>query len=102
MEVIGVRTPDRLAGHPVTGATDFRTGADARPRWLTETPLVALDLDGGSRVLIRPSGTEPKLKIYVDLRDELADGETLADETARLLTDATAIADDLATFVGLT
>lgn len=102
MERIGERVPDALAGTAVTGATDFRTGAEDRPRWLAETPLVALDLAGGSRVLIRPSGTEPKLKIYVDLRDDLAEGETLLAEERRLLADAAAIADDLATFVGLT
>ena len=34
-------------------------------------------LDDGSRIIVRPSGTEPKLKVYVDAR-----GETPADASA--------------------
>jgi phosphomannomutase len=64
--------PSSLAGMEVTGVTDFRTGGEGRPRWLPEAPLVAIHLDGGSRVLARPSGTEPKLKVYADVRDEVA------------------------------
>ena len=36
--------------------------------WLGATPLVVLSLGEAGRVLVRPSGTEPKLKIYVDLK----------------------------------
>ncbi len=49
------RPPAQLAGHTVT-ATEFRADAD----------LLRLTLDGGSRVMLRPSGTEPKLKIYAE------------------------------------
>ena len=35
--------------------------------WLGAQDLIALDLGSAGRVLARPSGTEPKLKIYVDL-----------------------------------
>jgi phosphomannomutase len=101
MRRIGTTVPDELAGHTVTAATDYRQGAERRPRWLPATPLVELDLDQGSRVLMRPSGTEPKLKIYVDLRDELVETGMFEPEEQRLLEDATAIADDLARFVGL-
>ncbi|MBW3658114.1 MAG: phospho-sugar mutase [Actinobacteria bacterium] len=93
--------PSSLGGVEVTDVTDYRTGASERPAWLGETPLVALALAGGSRVLMRPSGTEPKLKVYVDLRDELDAGEDLAAEEARLTRRADAIAGELLAFVGL-
>lgn len=70
MRRIGEDAPERLGERTVTGVTDYRRGADRRPRWLPATSLVALDLDDGGRVLVRPSGTEPKLKIYVDLPGE--------------------------------
>ena len=37
--------------------------------------VVALDLGADGRVLIRPSGTEPKLKVYVDQVAPAAEGE---------------------------
>jgi phosphomannomutase len=59
---------DEVAGRRVVATTDYAEGADERPRWLPATNLVVLQLDGGSRVLARPSGTEPKLKFYADVR----------------------------------
>ena len=92
--------PDALAGHAVVGSTDYRTGADQRPPWLTTHDLVLLELEGG-RALIRPSGTEPKCKIYVDLRAEVPEDRDLDDLAAELEAEAAAVARDLAAFVGL-
>lgn len=61
-------TPDSVAGRSVVRATDYAEGADGRPRWLPAANLVVLHLEGGGRVLARPSGTEPKLKFYADVR----------------------------------
>ncbi len=91
-------TPERLAGLPVTEVNDFRTGAADRPRYLGETPLVEFVLGEAGRALVRPSGTEPKLKVYVDLRDE-AGGDWRATE-ARLIERAEAVAADLLEFLG--
>ena len=51
------------------------------------------DLDGGSRVVMRPSGTEPKLKCYLEVV-EAVDGDLPA---ARTRADAalTALVADL-------
>jgi phosphomannomutase len=46
---------------------DYAIGAEHRPSYLGSTNLIELDLGDMGRVLARPSGTEPKLKIYVDL-----------------------------------
>ncbi|MGI9666758.1 MAG: phospho-sugar mutase [Acidimicrobiia bacterium] len=56
-----------IDGVPVVGVTDYSVGAEARPRYLGATNLIELDLGETGRVLARPSGTEPKLKVYVDL-----------------------------------
>jgi phosphomannomutase len=101
MAVLADRLPEELAGHPVTAATDYRTGADARPRWLTTHDLVALDLADG-RAMIRPSGTEPKCKIYIDLRADVAAGDDLDARSRDLEAEASRVAEALADFVGLT
>jgi phosphomannomutase len=64
---VAMEPPKEILGIPITGMTDYRTGADRRPPWLGAQDLVELDLGDIGRILVRPSGTEPKLKIYVDL-----------------------------------
>jgi phosphomannomutase len=67
---LGEGPPDVLGGIEVTGVTDYRTGERDRPAWLGKQDLIELTLGARGRALVRPSGTEPKLKIYVDLSDE--------------------------------
>ncbi len=85
--------PSEVAGHRVVGVTDFAEDAAERPRWLPATNLVVLHLEGGSRVLARPSGTEPKLKFYADVRGAGESGEVAAA--------ATGLAEGLAAAIGL-
>jgi phosphomannomutase len=101
MERIGAAPPSTLAGIEVAEVTDYRVGAEDRPRYLAATPLVALDLRARGRALVRPSGTEPKLKIYVDLvadRDEEVDA---AEQELALTAEANEVADALAGQLGL-
>jgi phosphomannomutase len=74
--------PERLGGHRVTGIADYSVGAEERPRWLAATDLLVMTLGGGGRALVRPSGTEPKLKIYVDLNETVGPAEAMAAEPA--------------------
>lgn len=59
--------PPTVQNFEVTEVTDYRSGASSRPMWLGNQQLIELTLGPAGRVLVRPSGTEPKLKIYVDL-----------------------------------
>lgn len=99
VERLGERFPDELAGHRVAAGSDFRSGAAGRPRWLAATPLIALDLEGGGRVLVRPSGTEPKLKIYVDLPGTVGADTYRAEK--ELAAEAEEVAAATARFIGL-
>ena len=94
LERLGEDPPHSVAGLEVTAVTDYRTGAEDRPFWLGSTPLLELGFGGRGRALVRPSGTEPKLKIYVDLTGEWGRGaekalldhaERVAAETAQIL-----------------
>ena len=64
--------PEEVDGIEVTRLTDYREGADDRPPWLGAQDLIELELGEKGRMLVRPSGTEPKLKIYVDLRGTIS------------------------------
>lgn len=70
MDALRSDHPGDLAGVVVERKTDFMERASERPRYLGATNLIELDLGLSGRVLARPSGTEPKLKIYVDLTEE--------------------------------
>jgi len=83
-------TPGEVGGRQITGLVDYRDGADGRPPWLGAQTLIELALGDQGRILARPSGTEPKLKIYVDLVTD-AGASPDAAHTA-LVTEATVLA----------
>lgn len=66
--------PDEIAGLPINHATDYIHGAsmptlnatsDELAQLLPPSNVLQWDLAGGSRLIVRPSGTEPKLKSYL-------------------------------------
>jgi phosphomannomutase len=54
--------PGALAGVAVTRARDLLDDPGFPP-----SDVLVYDLDGGDRVVVRPSGTEPKLKCYLEV-----------------------------------
>jgi phosphomannomutase len=79
VQAIAAEPPHDLAGRDVLSLTDYRTGEEDRAPWLPNANMVVLGLEG-ARVVVRPSGTEPKLKVYVDLASDVeGDLDALAD-----------------------
>lgn len=73
--------PKELAGSPVTAIKDY---SDLNMRNLVSGQLEKLDFpttsnvlqfftEAGDKVSVRPSGTEPKIKFYVEVREDLRD-----------------------------
>ncbi|WP_309709852.1 phospho-sugar mutase [Pseudolysinimonas sp.] len=54
--------PTEVGGIPVDGVDDYLLGVDG----FAANDILRLRLAGGGRVIVRPSGTEPKLKCYLD------------------------------------
>jgi len=67
MRSLRLEPPRTLGGDPVTSSVDYQLGAEQRSPWLGRQDLLALDTAGGAHILVRPSGTEPKVKIYAHL-----------------------------------
>jgi phosphomannomutase len=63
MERLRQQPPAEVAGIPVGRADDLAQGSDQLP----PTDGLRFYLDDGSRVIVRPSGTEPKLKVYLEV-----------------------------------
>jgi phosphomannomutase len=62
LDALRRRPPAALGGLAVQRVDDLSVGADGLP----PTPGVRYFLAGGARVIFRPSGTEPKLKCYLE------------------------------------
>ncbi|MFK0403873.1 phospho-sugar mutase [Microbacterium sp. NPDC090225] len=62
--MLALRTlpPVQIAGRPVASVDDLLHAAASQP----SGDVLRYRLDDGSRVIVRPSGTEPKLKVYID------------------------------------
>ena len=86
--------PDAFGGEPVAGLTDLAAGTGTVPR----ADVLIFRLAGG-RVVLRPSGTEPKIKCYIEITESAA-GRSLAAAreaaTARLAPLRAALGDLLA------
>ncbi|MCA9678642.1 MAG: phospho-sugar mutase, partial [Myxococcales bacterium] len=81
--------PATIAGHAVTEAIDLEHGAGDLPA----ADVLIWRLAGGRRVIMRPSGTEPKLKSYYEVRVEVGAGEDLAAARARARAELDALRD---------
>jgi phosphomannomutase len=81
--------PRELAGHAVEQIADLSRGEGGLP----PSDVLVYRLAGGRRVIMRPSGTEPKLKSYYEVRVEVGPGEALAAARARGLADLGALRD---------
>ncbi len=99
MRALRCTPPDEIAGETVVALRDFETGTEDRPRYLGATNLIELDLGESGRVLARPSGTEPKLKIYVDLSGPFPKSEDWIGAEQDLASRAKAVGESLAAWL---
>jgi phosphoglucomutase len=53
--------PASIAGSKVTGVVDYGEGVNGLPK----ANVLEFDLEGGDKAIVRPSGTEPKIKLYI-------------------------------------
>ncbi|KUL62445.1 phospho-sugar mutase [Streptomyces sp. NRRL S-1521] len=88
--------PTELAGLPVTKAEDLTRGTETLP----PTDGLRYTLDG-ARVIVRPSGTEPKLKCYLEVVVPVAEKPALPAARARATDLLTAIKRDLSAAAGI-
>ncbi|MFC7938606.1 phospho-sugar mutase [Streptomyces sp. NPDC057387] len=88
--------PTTLAGLPVTEAEDLTRGTDTLP----PTDGLRYTLDG-ARVIVRPSGTEPKLKCYLEVVVPVATHADLPTARAKATDLLTALKRDLSTAAGI-
>lgn len=86
MSALRATSPATFGRVPVAGVDDLLVAPDGEPTG----DILRFRLSDGSRVIFRPSGTEPKLKAYLDVR-----GDAPADAAARLSALETAVRDTL-------
>ncbi|MBT1678056.1 phospho-sugar mutase [Curtobacterium aurantiacum] len=71
--------PTSLGGLDVHTVTDYADGVQGFP----PSDILRYDLSGDARVIVRPSGTEPKVKVYIDtVADTAAEAQRLVDALA--------------------
>jgi len=96
MERLRNGPPSVLGGSPVTTADDLTAGsADLPP-----TDGLRYRTEDGSRVVVRPSGTEPKLKCYLEVVVPVVDGDVATART-EAATRLTALRADIAAAAGI-
>ncbi|WP_320780369.1 phospho-sugar mutase [Streptomyces sp. CRN 30] len=88
--------PTRLAQLPVTRAEDLTLGTETLP----PTDGLRYTLDG-ARVIVRPSGTEPKLKCYLEVIVPVADHAALPAARKRATEILEALKRDLSSAAGI-
>jgi phosphomannomutase len=72
--------PQEVAGLAVTRADDLATGSEALP----PTDGLRYFLEDDSRIIVRPSGTEPKLKVYLESIEPVSKPKPKALRNARV------------------
>jgi len=81
--------PTKIASKQVLSCDDISLGLSTFSDGRTEkidlpaSDVLIYNLAGGSRVIVRPSGTEPKIKCYYEVVQNMSDDDTLATAQAK-------------------
>ena len=75
MDTLRQNAPAEIAGRKVTGWSDYKLSIrkDGETETVISLPksnVLEYRLEGGSKVIVRPSGTEPKIKVYLSAKGE--------------------------------
>lgn len=87
MDTLRSHAPKAFAGHQVLAVSDYESSVCTSLADGTKTPIdlpksnvLAYKLEGGAGVIVRPSGTEPKIKTYVTaVGTDMASAQAAAD-----------------------
>ena len=66
MESLRAEAPAQIAGAKVEAVVDYATCVNGLPK----ADVIEFDLEGGNKAIVRPSGTEPKIKLYIFAKGE--------------------------------
>jgi phosphoglucomutase len=81
MASLRANPPKEINGHPVTAVLDYGTSVETDTATGKQTPITLPKSDvlyyrmgnDGDNVIVRPSGTEPKIKIYITATSNTAE-----------------------------
>ena len=83
MNTLRTNPPVEFAGHKVVSVTDYNKPEETG---LPKANVLIFGLEDGATVVVRPSGTEPKIKTYfTTLGKDLAEAQKEKDELAAVL-----------------
>mgnify|MGYP003374481720 FL=1 len=66
MKALRAEAPSEIAGAKVEAVVDYATCVNGLPK----ADVIEFDLEGGNKAIVRPSGTEPKIKLYIFAKGE--------------------------------
>ncbi len=95
--------PATLGGSPVTAVkdyldlnfTDLKTGNVEKLNFPTTSNVLQFFTEQGDKVSIRPSGTEPKIKFYIEVREDMKSASDYEDTVEKAEKRIDAILSDL-------
>jgi len=71
MKILRIEPPEEIAGIKVKACADFKKGTESDGSGhdtklkMSGSDVLRFTMETGDRVLVRPSGTEPKIKVYI-------------------------------------
>jgi phosphomannomutase len=90
MSALRASAPSYVGDDEVVAVADYETrirkdlrSARTSALWLPESNVLAYELASGSRIVARPSGTEPKAKFYFDVLDRVHEKEPVSQARER-------------------
>ncbi len=106
MAALRASPPGRIGRSPVVRVLDAAAGeervrGESRPSPLPPSDVLAFQSEDGARLTVRPSGTEPKIKFYLELVAEARERRDVGPARSRLEAEGQALREALTKDLGL-